>query len=462
MTWSPRALRADTPIYLALADRIAEDVATGRLAAGARMPTHRELAQRLGIDLTTVTRGYSEARRRGLLVGRVGRGTFVRRDIQDAAAKPFGIAAPATDLSQNLPPQLEPDLPAQALAATLAELSASAASGSLLHYHDNAGMEVHREALAAWLSHRIPDVSPTNLVVTNGAQHAISVLLSTLASSGDTVLTEELTYPAFRSAADHLGLRVRGVEMDEDGMTVDAFRRACKSGARLVYATPTLHNPTTVSTSMRRRAALARVAREFGIAIVEDDVYGMLVDEAPAPIATHAPELTYFVSSMSKAVAGGLRIGYVLCPTTEDAERIASGVRVTTWMAPPLMAHIASSWVRSNTAREILKANRAEAARRQAVAGRVLSSFRWRAERFSYHGWLELPNGWTTSEFVTQARRAGVVVTPGDAFAVSGRCDPPGVRLSVTAPPDRDALADALGRLARLLELGPRASPTVL
>jgi DNA-binding transcriptional MocR family regulator len=118
--------------------------------------------------------------------------------------------------------------------------------------------------------------------------------------------------------------------------------------------------------------------------------------------------------------------------------------------------------VRSTTAREILRANRAEAARRQALAARVLSPYAWRAERFSYHGWLELPTGWTTSEFVAQARRAAVAVTPGDAFAVSGRCDPPAVRLSVTAPPDRDALADALGRIARLLEHGPRASESIL
>ena len=277
------------PIYLALADRIAEDVATGRLVHGARMPTHRELAQRLGIDLTTVTRGYAEARRRGLLVGRVGRGTFVSKDVRDAAANPFGAGTAATDLSQNLPPRLEPDLPAQALAASLAELSGSVAVGALLQYHDNAGVATHREAGAAWLSPRMPGVDPANLVVTNGAQHAISVLLSTLASSGDTVLTEALTYPAFRSAADHLGLQVRGVEMDEDGMTVEAFRRACKSGARLVYVTPTLHNPTTISTSAARRAALARVAREFGVRIVEDDVYGMLVDEAPAPLAAYAP-----------------------------------------------------------------------------------------------------------------------------------------------------------------------------
>ena len=460
MTWKPRALRSDSPLYMALADTIAEDVASGRLRPGVQLPTHRELAHILGVDLTTVTRGYAEAQKRGLLLGRVGRGTFVRGYVPAPGSSASADAV--ADLSLNIPPLLEPNIPAQALTATLEELSRSLDAGSLLKYHDNAGMELHRQAGASWVSQRVPDPDPLKLVVTNGAQHAISVLLSTLASPGDVVLAEALTYPLFRSAAEHLSLTVRGIEMDEDGIRIDAFRRACKAGARLLYITPTLQNPTTISISSSRRAALARVAREFDVGVIEDDVYGILVDDAPAPVATHAPERTYFLSSLTKAVAGGLRIGYVLCPTSADAERVAAGVRVSTWMAPPLMAHIASRWVRSRTAREILRANRAEAARRQKLATRLLSKFSWHSARFSYHGWLELPDGWTTAEFVAQARRARVAVTPGDAFAVSGRCEPPAVRLSLTANQDRDALEDALGRIARLLELGPRATATVM
>jgi DNA-binding transcriptional MocR family regulator len=460
MTWTPRALSTDAPLYLALADRIAEDVSAGRLAPGTRLPTHRELARTLGVDLTTVTRGYAEARRRGLLLGRVGRGTFVRGHVPAAGAR-AGDRDAIDDLSQNIPPRLDPDLPAIALASTLEELSHSLDVSALLKYQDNAGMELHREAAASWIAQRVPDPDPRRVVVTNGAQHAISVLLSVLASPGDIVLTEALTYPNFRSAAEHASVKVRGLEMDDDGVTVDAFRRACKAGARLLYLTPTLQNPTTITTSLRRRAGLARVAREFGVRIIEDDVYGILFDGAPAPIATHAPDLTYFVSSLTKAVAGGLRIGYVLCPTTTDAERVAGGVRVTSWMAPPLMAQIASRWVRSRTAREILRANRADAARRQAVAARRFAPYAWHGERHSYHGWLELPKGWSSAEFVSQARKARVAVTPGDAFAVSGRCDPPAARLNLTAP-DMGALEGALERISRLLELGPRASTSVL
>jgi DNA-binding transcriptional MocR family regulator len=461
MSWTPRALRRDVPVYLALADSIADDVATGRLRPGTRLPTHRELAQLLDVDLTTVTRGYAEARRRGLLLGRVGRGTFVCGNVASPGGR--GRTADAVaDLSQNVPPRLEPDLPAQALRETLEELSRSPDAGSLLGYQDNAGMALHRQAGASWVSQRVPDADPSAVVVTSGVQHAISVLLSALTAQGDIVLTEALTYPAFRSAAEHLKIGVRGLDMDQEGIRVDAFRRACRAGARLLYLTPTLHNPTTLSMPPARRSAIARVAREFGVRIIEDDVYGILVDDAPAPLATHAPELTYFLSSLTKAVAGGLRIGYVLCPTPADADRIAGGVRVTTWAAPPLMAQIASRWVRSRIAREILRANRAEAARRQAIATRLLSSYAWHAERFAYHGWLHLPSGWTTSEFVAQARKARVAVTPGDAFAVSGRCEPPAVRLSLTATADRDVLADALDRIVRLLELGPRASTSVM
>ncbi len=462
MTWNPRALPRDRPVYLALADRIADDLAAGRLAPGTRLPTHRELAKLLGVDLTTITRGYTEARRRGLVIGRVGRGTFVRGGDETGRARGLQGAGDVADLSQNLPPRLDPDLPTAALTATLEELAASPDAGVLLRYHDNAGMQSHREAGAAWISQRVPDVDPARVVVTIGAQHAISVLLATLASPGDVVMTEALTYPAFRSAAEHARLRLRGLEIDDDGIVVDSFRRACKAGARLLYATPTLHNPTTISTSTRRRAALARIASQFNVRIIEDDIHGILADDESAPLATHAVEHSYFLSSLTKAVAGGLRIGYLLCPTPADAERMAGGVRVTTWMAPPLMAHIASRWVRSRTAREILKANRTEAARRQAIASRILSSYSWKAHRFSYHGWLELPTGWTTAEFVGQARRAGVAVTPGDTFAVSGRCEPAAVRLSLTAVPDRETLDVALRRIAGLLELGPRASTSVL
>jgi DNA-binding transcriptional MocR family regulator len=458
VTWAPRTLRPDAPLYLALADRIAEDVAVGRLAPGERLPTHRELAALLGIDLTTVTRGYAEARRRGLLTGRVGRGTFVSVAARSGSGTGVRAATGVTDLSLNVSPTLDPDLPAEALARALTAIAKDVHLGALLAYQDNAGMQMHRAAGAAWVGRRMAGIDADRVVLTNGAQHAIMVLLSTLLSRGDVVMTERLTYPGFRGVAEYLGLRVLGLDLDDEGITVESFRRACRAGATLLYTTPTLQNPTTITMSAARRAALAKVARTHGVRIIEDDVYGVLADRAPAPLSTHTPELSYFVASLTKAVAGGLRIGYVTCPTSADAERIAAGVRVTTWMAPPLMAHIASDWVRSGVAREVLTANRNEAARRQALASRHLGAWDWRGHRFAYHGWLELPDGWTSGDFVEQARRRGVAVTPADAFAVDASVARPAVRLSVTGTRDVETLESALATVVGLLELGPRAA----
>ena len=100
-SWRPDLGRAAGPVYLAIAEAIAADLAAGRLAPGERLPPQRTLAQHLGIDFTTVSRAYAEARRRGLVEGRVGQGTYVR------AAEPPALRAGPVDLSMNLPPHFE-------------------------------------------------------------------------------------------------------------------------------------------------------------------------------------------------------------------------------------------------------------------------------------------------------------------------------------------------------------------
>ncbi len=460
--WLPRALPANLPLYLGLADRIAEDIAAGRLAPGARLPTHRQLAAILDIDLTTVTRGYAEARRRGLLTGQVGRGTFVRPDAVVRGGDTFRSGGAVEDLSLNLPPRLDPDLPAIALADTLERLARAVHLDSLTLYQNNAGMEPHRMAGAGWVDLRVPGAAAERVVVTAGAQHAIVALLSSLARPGDLVVTEGLTYPGFLGAAEQLGLRVRGLPMDEEGIRMDALRAAFRQGARLLYTTPTLHNPSTITMSPARRTAIARAARQFGVPVIEDDVYGVLVGRAPDPLTIELPDLSYFIASLTKAVAGGLRIGYVLCPSEEATERVAAAIRVTTWMAPPLMAEVASDWIRTRTARQILQANREEARKRQDSASRILAPWSWRGGGSGYHGWLELPQGWSSADFVAQARRAGVAVTPADAFTAPGFPVPAAVRLCVGGSETLAALEQGLQKVAELLAVGPRASSHVM
>ncbi|MDQ6828899.1 MAG: PLP-dependent aminotransferase family protein [Gemmatimonadota bacterium] len=462
--WSAKSLRREGPRYLALADRIADDIASGRLRPGTQLPAQRDLADTLGVDLTTVSRAYTEAARRGLVAGHVGRGTFVRAGLV-ARSGDAGLreTAELVDLSLSLPPRLTPDIAGDALASTLTEIARDFDLSRLLQYRQNAGDESHRVAGAMWIAARGVDAPADRVVITNGAQHALTVLLSTLAAPGDRVLTESLTYPGFRALAEQLHMEPVGLPLDDEGIRIDAFRKACRaSRATVLYCTPTLHNPTAIVTSAARRRDLMKAAAEFGVAVIEDDVYGALASDAPSPLASMASANSYFVASLSKAVAPGLRIGYVLAPSAREADRISAAVRATTWMAPPLMAEIAASWIRDGTAHRILAANREAAVERQAIARRVLRAWQWRAHPRGYHGWLELPAPWTTAAFTTQARRAGVGVAPADAFAVSQQAIAPAVRVSVSAAADLPSLEIAMNRLARLLELGPGVSSQIL
>jgi DNA-binding transcriptional MocR family regulator len=356
--WMPKTLPRDLPRYLGLAERIAEDIASGRLEAGMRLPPQRDLAERLGVDFTTVSRGYAEARRRGLIVGQVGRGTFVRprREGEPSAPARRGDRAEPVDLSLNLPPGIAVEEAGRALGETLGALRAGGGLSALLDYQPSAGRPGDRAAGAIWIGRRLGmPVAPERVVVCGGAQHALTVTLLSLAGAGDVVATEALTYQGFRALAEQLHLRVEGVPIDEHGLRVEPFRTLCKRRAvRVLYCTPTMHNPTTGVMSLARRRAVARVAREHGVAIIEDDVYAPLATDAPPPLSSFIPSQSYLIASLSKGVAAGLRIAFVLAPDARAADRIAGVVRATTWMATPLTAEIASRWIMDGTATRVL------------------------------------------------------------------------------------------------------------
>jgi DNA-binding transcriptional MocR family regulator len=458
MSWSPRALASDGPVYLAIADMIAEDIASGRLRAGTRLPPQRELARRLGIDFTTVTRAYAEARRRGLVAGHVGRGTFVLGDDGNAGIGARLMPTGGVDLSINIPPESAIAEAARALGGTMGEIGGDGAFGALLRYQQNVGRDDHRESGARWVAATYGGaVLPERVVVCGGAQHALTTLLATLANTtGDErplVLTEALTYPGFKAIADLLGLRLVGLAVDEEGLLPAAFRAACrKLRPRLLYCTPTLQNPTTAVMSESRLRQIARIAREFGVAIIEDDVYGPLHAAAPPSLASHAPELTYYVASLSKTLAPGLRVAYVVAPNAGEADRVAHGVRATTWMANPLTAEIATRWIQNGTATRILAAGRAETIERQRVTRAVLgeAGIQFRAPLGAMHAWVKLSATWRSDRFARELRRMGVIVMPADAFAVGSYAGPPAARISVTAAPSIDHLRKALEQIATL------------
>ena len=456
--WSPDVQHRGGPLYRAIVEALAADVAQGRLAHGTRLPTHRDLAETLGVTVGTVSRAYTEAARRGLVSGEVGRGTFVRAAGDGAEDSTETVL----DLGQNHPPDPPSHPQRAALHAALADLADHTDIARLLDYPAAGGDVADREAGASWVSRAGVAARADDVIVCTGSQHGLTVVLATLLEPGDVLLTEELTYAGLKAVAGLLRLRLRGLPVDRHGLRPEALAEACREGGvRAVYLIPTLHNPTTAVTPEARRKEIVAVAREHGLAIVEDDVHGLLPESRPAPLAALAPERTYYLTSTSKTLAPGLRIAYVKAPAAM-VPRLEAGLRATTWAVAPLTAAVASQWIRDGTADALLAARRAEARARQAIARDRLAGADFDSHPEAYYLWLRLPEPWRSDSFVAEARARGVVLTPAEAFTVGRGPVPHAVRLCTGAARTREALDRGLAIVAGLLGSGASTGGAVV
>src|SRR5258707_10809036 len=392
--WTPDLRQRSGPRYIAIAEALAEDAGGGHLRPGTRLPTHRDLADRLGVTVGTVTRAYAEATRRGLVTGEVGRGTFVRAAARPAAAAGAVPDAGIIDLSANLPPAAAVKQEAATLARTLAALSRRQDLGRLLAYPPEGGAREHRAAGAEWIRRGGFATTVERVLVTSGSQHGMTAVFAGLFAPGDVIATEALTYPGMKTLAGLLALRLQGVAMDEHGLRPDAFAAACRARRpKALYCVPTLQNPTTAVMPASRRQEIAAIARDHGVLIVEDDVHGRLLARPQPPLCTLAPDDSVYLTGTSKVLAPGLRVGFTVAPPALFP-RIAAAIRGTTWMAAPLMAEIASRWIQDGTAETILARKRKEAAARYRIARKALERFAIQAHPEAYHLWLALPKPW--------------------------------------------------------------------
>jgi len=458
-TWHPDLGRSSSPLYMAIADLIELDLKSGQLSAGDKLPTHRDLARRLAIDVTTVARGYVEAQKRGLVQSHVGRGTFVARIGSpqvniSVAADPDSRRAAVLDLSMNMPP--EPDDPA--LVARMRDGLAALSPDllSLLRYQGFGGAAMDKEAAATWLARRDVNAPTERIFVTPGAHPALLAILATLAKPGETVLSENITYPGLRSISAQLRLRLCGLPMDADGILPDALAEACeREQPKALYLNPTLQNPLTLTMPEARRQAIVEIARRYRVPIIEDDAYGFLPAQGPAALASLAPELTWYIGGLSKCIGAGLRLAYVAAPDDSRALwSFAGAMRSGNVMASPLTTALATRWIGDGTADAILAFLRAETAARQQIVAGLLPAGSYSADAISFNIWLPLPHGWTRSMFSTHMRSCGLGVVASDAFAVDG-VPPEAVRVCLGGPMARGQLQSALEFMAHALERPP-------
>src|SRR6201996_701163 len=449
MDWVPTVSEWQGPMYQRVIDALASDIASGALVRGQRLPTHRALAAALNIDLTTVTRAYSEARRRGLLEARVGQGTFVSETTARAPSDVPGLVS--IDLSMNLPPQpVEANLDLR-IAQGLATIRAHAGFSAYLGYSRPGGNDDEREVAASWLQPRVPQADAERIVIFPGSQAIIFNALLALAAPGDVVLTEALTFPGVKAAAARLNVRLVGVAVDQEGVLPDALDEACrKHKPKAVYLVPTQHNPTTATMSAARRKAVADIIRKRGTVLIEDDVYGPLEPQL-SPIANLIPERTYYAASIAKCIAPALRVAFLLAPDAAVEQTMRGNMQASLQMPPALMVALVTHWLRTGVAAEIIRAIRNEAAARQQLAARFLKGITHAARPASHHLWMPLPSHFAGTDLLSHLMRHGLAVVGEDAFA-AGESAPRGLRISLGAARNRAELSQALQVLSNAVK----------
>lgn len=444
------------PLYLLLAGKLRQLIDEGELPPNTALPADRALASALAVGRTTAVAAYDLLRREGRLVRRQGSGTRVATPTlpSDRPARP-GVANPLFLHLLDPPDDVialicaTPDAPPPELVAAYEKAVALLAETTAdIGYHP-LGHPVLREMLARYYTGRGVPTEPAQIFVTDGAQHALSLLARLLLAPGDTVLTEAPSYPGalevFREAAAVL----HAVPVGPDGLDAATWVKALESvRPQLAYLIPTYQNPvgSLVPPLVRRR--LVDTARAAEVALIDDEVLADLgfEDTDPPPLASFAPQHGVItIGSLSKIAWGGLRIGWIraCAPLVTRLARL----RTIDDLSGNVVAQLAAAELVAD--RDGLRNRRVAVLRDQhdllcAELTRHLPEWSFRPASGGQTLWVELPRG-DAASFAQVAMRHGVAVLPG------GSLDPTGgskrhLRIPFLVTPSE--LAEAVRRLA--------------
>jgi len=452
MSWKPK-LSGSGPLHDRIVSALERDVRSGALKNGTRLPAQRLLADHLGFSVGTITKAYLEAERRGLARGQVGRGTYVTSPFGEDLS-PESYEDQIIDLSVNV-------VPHHAAVPYFVDYKSYAlrqweAFGAL-SYAPSAGPENQRRAAATWLK-RVAnfDADWKQLIPTTGAQHAMSLVFELLAKPGDTILCEEATFYGMKTLAQHRGYKLHGIKMDGEGIIPAELEAACReTKAKALYLMPTAQNPTGCTMSKARRQAIAKIAQRSKLWLVEDDNYALFGnhgDDKTIPISAYLPERSFYIGGISKSLAPGLRLGFLVCPPGPSYDSIVQAIRATILSSSVLGGLLFTHWVDDGSAFKIADAVTEEIGRRLALA-RTMLGLDKKAPTSAPHLWLPMPA--REAEMVAgRALRAGLVVTPPESPVLPG-ASISGIRLCLGTASSIEQLKVGLERLKGALASKP-------
>ncbi len=460
--WLPNLSEGSGPLYLRLADRIESDIAQGILPSGSKLPPQRDLAYDIGVTIGTIGRAYALVRERGLVSGEVGRGTFVlgreadqHNVVPDAPQPAFEGTRRSMEGSPSgrliMDSTSAPDVgQAETAARILADVMRDH-SGRALDY-TRSWPEDWRQAGSRWLGSGEWTPKPQCVIPTIGVHASAMAVIAAMTSPGDKIVFEQLTYSSIARSANLMGRRSIVVKLDAQGPDPDDFERVCaQQHPKVAFFIPSLHNPTLNIMPLQRRREIAEIARRNNVWLIEDSIYGALLDEQPTPLSALLPERTFHIGGLSKTVAAGVRGGWVACPANL-APRIQVAHKMVTGGMPFMLAELSARLVLSGAADSIRQASRAEIEAREAIVRQAFAGLDFVSHKRAPFVWMKLPDPWLSGTFKQAAASEGVLVDDEDEYK-PGRTEEVYHRIRVGfSIVNRDELKTGLSIVRRLLD----------
>ena len=416
MSWKPDRSRLKRPVYLSLARKLEEDILTGELAPGTKLPPQRELADYLDINFTTVTRAYKLCEEKGLLYGKTGSGTFVA----PSTIRDHTISLIHSGGSIDL-----------ALVASFEQCNhmvknaAKKAAGKnyfplLLNYGDPTGIPHHKQAGLQWMEGFGVRAEEDCVAIASGGLNALALTLFGLFSPGDRIAVDRYTYANFIGLAKLSHVQFLPVEGDDEGMLAEELDLLCRNTkVRGVFLMPSCCNPTTTVISHRRKIRLAEIISKHGLILIEDDIHAFMapgiLEDYVCPLSMLVPDNSIYICSTSKALSSGLRVAYMVFgqPLKDPLLQAMFNINVKT---SGLNAEIVTELITSGMAGAIMNEKKQLLTQANAMFNALFPESAGAGHPLSFFRWLPVPKEMDCIAGEERLLKAGVRVLRSGRF----------------------------------------------
>lgn len=441
LDWKPNK-EDKTPIYRQIVKYIADKIAAGDWVIGSRLPSQRAMAEAFGVNRSTIVTAMEELMSYGILEGDFGGGTRVKSNTWSLLMSqppdwnkyiqsgPFrsNLSTIQTINKLEFEPgyirigtgELSPDLyPGKIVTKIFRRMPERVPH---LGYLGPLGLPELGQALSEWLKEKQGiDAAPSNIMVASGSLQGLQLISVCMLKRGSTVYTEAPSYLKSLQVFQSAGMNLHGVPMDKEGIKYWNMKDA--SIDSLLYTIPTHHNPTGTVMSSQRRKELLSFCQSRRLPVLEDDAYGQLWFEEKPPQALKAADTAgtvIYMGTISKTMAPGLRIGWVVGP--EAVVQRLGDVKMQTdygassvsqWMMTELITSGDYDLYLTQLRRE-LKARRDNAL--SALEKNFSHMASWNRPTGGFYIWLQFSRKLPMDKIFAKALEKGVLLNPGNVY----------------------------------------------